>query len=327
MVLFTSWLTFFTSALVCAQSVASVAINGTGYEGLGNEARDILSRATPAAPHWVAYWDKWDGTTSPPDVSKIEGFNVFALSFLLIEGAWDQAQQWTTLTDAQRSTIKSQYAAAGVKLIVSAFGATDAPTTTGADPVATANTFAAWVKEYKLDGIDVDYEDFGAFNGGSAEAWLISFTTQLRNQLPSGSYILTHAPVAPWFSPSIWPGGGYLKVHSSVGSLIDWYNVQFYNQGTSEYTTCNGLLTASSGTWPESAVFQIVANGVPRSKIVIGKPATASEASNGFMDTSTLASCLQTAKAQGWNGGAMVWQYPSATASWIAAVRSLSWPV
>ncbi|KNZ74506.1 Basic endochitinase [Termitomyces sp. J132] len=279
------------------------------YATLGNEAQEILSLATPVPPHWVIYWDQWTGDIGPPDVSAIS------------------AQEWTTLTDAQRATIKSQYAAAGIKLIVSVFGATDAPTSTGADPVETANTFAAWVKQYNLDGVDVDYEDFNAFDGGKAEAWLISFTTQLRAQLPSGSYIITHAPVAPWFSPSIWPGGGYLKVHSSVGSLIDWYNVQFYNQGTSEYTTCSGLLTTSSNTWPESALFQIGANGVPLSKLVIGKPATTSDANNGFMSTSTLASCLNTAKAQGWNGGVMVWQYPDATASWIAAVRSLSWPV
>ncbi|KAF5383681.1 hypothetical protein D9615_003641 [Tricholomella constricta] len=211
-----------------------------------------------------------------------------------------QAYTWTTLTAAQRSTIKSQYAAAGIKLIVSAFGATDVPTTTNADPVATANTFAAWVKQYSLDGIDVDYEDFGAFQAGTAEAWLVSFTKQLRVQLPQGSYIVTHAPVAPWFTPNRWPGGGYLKVHTSVGSSIDWYNVQFYNQGASEYTTCSGLLTTSSSTWPQSAVFQIASNGVPLSKIVIGKPATTSDASNGFMSTSTLATCLQQAKNQGW---------------------------
>ena len=29
------------------------------------------------------------------------------------------------------------------------------PTTAGTDPVATANTMAAWVKTYNLDGIDV----------------------------------------------------------------------------------------------------------------------------------------------------------------------------
>lgn len=31
------------------------------------------------------------------------------------------------------------------------------------------------------------------FGGGSAEAWLTSFTQQLRVQLPQGQFILTHA--------------------------------------------------------------------------------------------------------------------------------------
>ena len=62
------------------------------------------------------------------------------------------------MTDAQRSLVKSQYAAAGIKLVVSVFGSTDVPTSTGADPVTTANTVATWVKRYDLDGVDVDYE-------------------------------------------------------------------------------------------------------------------------------------------------------------------------
>jgi len=305
-------------------------VNSTAFDLLGHDAREVLRRATPAAPHFVVYADAYDSsTTGPPAVSAITGFNVFALSFLLIEGAWDKAYEWTTFNASQRATIKAQYAAAGIKLVVSAFGSSDVPTSTNADPVGTANTMAAWVKQYNLDGIDVDYEDFNAFDAGDgkAEAWLISFTKQLRVQLPQGTYLLTHAPVAPWFSPTQWGGGGYLKVHSSVGSLIDWYNIQFYNQGASEYTTCANLLTTSSSTWPQTAVFQIASNGVPLNKIVIGKPATSSDASNGFMSTSTLASCLQQAKNQGWTGGAMVWQYPDAKSAWITSVRALSWPV
>lgn len=81
-----------------------------------------------------------------------------ALSFLLLEGAWDKAEEWTQLTAAERTSIKQQYSDAGIKLIVSVFGSTDVPTSTRADPIATANTFAAWVKQYDLDGIDVDYE-------------------------------------------------------------------------------------------------------------------------------------------------------------------------
>lgn len=73
-------------------------------------------------------------------------------------------------------------------------------------------------------------------------------------------------------------------------------------EGTAEYTTCDGLLTASSSAWPNTAVFQLAANGVALDKVVIGKPATTADATNGYIATSALASCLQTAKAQGWSG-------------------------
>ncbi len=138
-----------------------------------------------------------------------------ALSFLLIGGAADKALEWTQLSASDRSTIKSEYSAAGISLIVSAFGATDAPTTGGANAASTANTMAAWVKQYDLDGLDVDYEvclpqrvhsrfrpnpgllpqDFTAMDksDGSAEAWLATFTQQIRTQLPQGQFILTHA--------------------------------------------------------------------------------------------------------------------------------------
>ncbi|THH07633.1 hypothetical protein EW145_g3238 [Phellinidium pouzarii] len=298
--------------------------------GLNDNARKILSRATPAAPHFVVYSDEWvSGENGPPDVSEINGFNVFALSFLLTSGPADQAEEWVEIGASSRSSIKAQYEAAGIKLIVSVFGATDAPTSSGADPTDTANTVAAWVIANDLDGVDIDYEDFNAIDAGDgkAEAWLTTFTQQLRVKLPQGTYLLTHAPVAPWFSPGKFGGGAYLTVDKNVGSLIDWYNVQFYNQGTSEYTTCSGLLTASSSTWPESALFQIAASGVSLDKLVIGKPATASDASNGFISPSTLATCLSQAKSQGWDAGAMVWEFPDAAASWIATVRSDSWPV
>ncbi|KAH8109504.1 glycoside hydrolase family 18 protein [Phellopilus nigrolimitatus] len=299
-------------------------------EGLSSSAQSIFTRATPAAPHFVVYSDQWvSGENGPPAVSAIDGFNVFALSFLLTSGPADQAEEWVEIGASSRSSIKSQYANAGIKLIVSAFGSTDAPTSSGADAVSTANTIAAWVKEYDLDGVDIDYEDFNAIDkgDGSAETWLSDFTTQLRTELPQGQYLLTHAPVAPWFSPGKFGGGAYLTVDKNVGSLIDWYNVQFYNQGTSEYTTCSGLLTTSSSTWPESALFQIAASGVDLDKLVIGKPATSSDASNGYIAPATLASCLSQAKTQGWDAGAMVWEFPDAAASWISSVRSDSWPV
>ena len=79
-------------------------------------------------------------------------------------------------------------------------------------------------------------------------------------------------------------------------------------EGTTEYTTCDSLLNTSSSTWPESALFEIIANGVDADKLVIGKPATSGDANNGYIAPETLAECLQTAKAAGWSAGAMSWQ-------------------
>ena len=42
--------------------------------------------------------------------------------------------------------------------MVAGFGATEEPTTAGLNAVSTANSMAAWVKKYGLDGLDVDYE-------------------------------------------------------------------------------------------------------------------------------------------------------------------------
>lgn len=118
-----------------------------------------------------------------------------ALSFLLSSGPADQALGWQQLDSATRQKVKAQYNAAGIKLVVSAFGATETPTTSKVDASSTANKMAAWVKQYGLDGIDVDYEDLAAMNAGTgdAEAWLETFTKTLRSQLPQGQYILTHA--------------------------------------------------------------------------------------------------------------------------------------
>ncbi|KAJ7242176.1 glycoside hydrolase superfamily [Mycena haematopus] len=325
----------FLVSVISALATLAVAVPfnatlGETARGLSPAARDVLlsARAVPSSPRWVAYFDRFISSTSLPAVSDLSGFNVFALAFIYSASLQDNAATWAQLDAGTRSSIKAEYAAAGISLIVSAYGSGPNPTSAGDNPTAAANYIANYVKTYNLDGVDVDYEDFGALEtAGTAVAWLTTFTQALRAQLPQGQYILTHAPVAPWFSPNIWPNNGYLGVNAAVGSLIDWYNVQFYNQGASEYTTCAGLLTASSSTWPQSAVFQIAANGVPLNKIVIGKGATASDATNGYMDPGTLATCLGQAKSQGWSAGAMTWQYPDGNSAWITQVRSDSFPV
>ena len=72
-------------------------------------------------------------------------------------------------------------------------------------------------------------------------------------------------------------------------------------EGVTEYTTCTGLLTTSSAAWPKTALFQIIASGVPSSKVVLGKPATAADTVTGYVSPSTLASCVSQAKGKGWS--------------------------
>jgi chitinase len=67
-------------------------------------------------------------------------------------------------------------------------------------------------------------------------------------------------------------------------------------------------LTQSSSAWPKTSLFEIAASGVSQDKLIIGKPATQSDATNGYIDPSTLAGCVSQAKNQGWNGGVMVWE-------------------
>jgi len=81
-----------------------------------------------------------------------------ALAFLTSRGALDNAGSWASLSDGDRAAVKARYAAAGISLIVSAFGSTETPTSSGLDPVGAANNMGNWVKQYGLDGIDVDYE-------------------------------------------------------------------------------------------------------------------------------------------------------------------------
>lgn len=86
-------------------------------------------------------------------------------------------------------------------------------------------------------------------------------------------------------------------------------------------------MTASSSAWPNTALFQIVASGVSRNKLLIGKPATAGDASNGYTDPGTLATCVSQAVSQGWQGGIMVWEFPDAGSAWIEQVRGSAFPI
>ncbi|RPD63333.1 glycoside hydrolase [Lentinus tigrinus ALCF2SS1-7] len=286
----------------------------------------------PSGPKFVVYTDKSTGNPEVlPPLDQIQGFNVVNLAFLLSDGPHDQVLNWASLDATTRQGIKQKYNAAGVSVVVSAFGQTELPTTNGLDPTALANQMSQFVLNTDLDGIDVDWEEIALVtqSPGVGEQWLATFTQTLRSQLPQGQFILTHAPVGPWFQPqaSFCPGGCYLTVDKTVGSLIDWYNIQFYNQSPSPgYDDCNTLLNSAGG----SAVFEIQKSGVDINKLVIGKPGGVDDVSEkqrptgGLIDPTTLGTCIQQAVSQGWKAGVMSFQFPNSNTAWISTVKGNS---
>ena len=276
---------FSSARLITSVFVALALASGNGFVSAAPAPADgdvsaLSARAVAPSSRFVIYSDNFVAGVLPP-ASKLkvnisvmftivyqtrlmlalpQGYNVVALSFLTCKGAVDQANNWAALPAAKKKAKKNEYHKAGIKVIASAFGATDTPTTAGANAVSTANTMAKWVKTHGLDGIDVDYEDLAAMNSGTgkAEKWVIQFTQTLRKSLPKGHYILTHAPLAPWLAPSHqFKAGAYVKINKSVGSLIDWvcllcfrllFTAEVDHRIVVHSTTCSSTTRASTVT-------------------------------------------------------------------------------
>lgn len=210
---------------------------------------------------------------------------------------------------------------------MSAFGSTDSPIASGLTATGVAEQLADFVLSNNLDGVDLDNEESASIQSGRGITWLIQLTRELRKRLPGREgYVLSHAPLAPYFSPS-WAtsGKGYLDLEAEVGKTdVDFYNIQFYNQ-EGLYETCDSLLTTSGGAYPQSSLFEINKNGVPKKRLVVGKIATSADGSSGYMDPSTLGQCLKQAKTHSWNAGVSFWQYPHTRGVLPAVKQSAGW--
>ena len=59
--------------------------------------------------------------------------------------------------DGIQKFLKKKYNDNGVKILISAFGATEFPTSAGVDPIACADKLATFVSGNNLDGVDIDW--------------------------------------------------------------------------------------------------------------------------------------------------------------------------
>jgi len=260
------------------------------------------------------------------------GWNVIIISFYLSgSGPADMAQAWASVSAAnQQSTINTIHSKGGV-VLVSLGGSTDSPFSRNAQSVG--EIVGKWAQANHLDGVDFDLENFASgFRGGSLSDtqtvdWVANATNAVRQVFGSGG-IISHAPQGPYFGPvgatNTWAGktGGYTGVYQKAPT-INFFNVQFYNQGTSCYVDYNGLFVTSCSVFPSTSVGEIAKAGIPLSKIVVGKYIATSDASNGYIAPGTLHTYFTQAKSNlNWNTGVMAWVWgdSASASSWIHAV-------
>jgi chitinase len=187
-----------------------------------------------------------------------------------------------------------------------------------------------------FDGVDIDWENTEAFINPAAAGYdgvhfLTNLTTDLRAEanLPSSAgWLLTHAPQPPYLSKDPeWSSGGYGKyatVLNAVGSQFDWINVQDYNNpgfatAAEAVANYNDIVSGWSGI-PGVPDF----NGLPSSKIVIGKPDLARPGESGWLSATEVRDDIVTplVSTYGANfGGVFSWELTDdPNGAWAATV-------
>lgn len=267
----------------------------------------------------VVYID-WDVDWSNPANDLInavnEGFNVLILAFWAADGTApaDAAGVWCSWSNNFKQDLVGEIHKNGACILVSAGGATGA----GTDGID-GTTIATWAKSQYLDGVDFDIETgFVGVNNWpqSYVDSLVTITNNARNVLGETG-VITHAPLAAWFGPvgntTTWvgPSGGYTGLYQTVGNNIDWFNIQYYNQGDL-YTDYNSLFVTSGSQFPFTSISEINKGGVDIDALVVGKPALPGDADSGYVDSSDLSGMISNAQINvGWNSGIMTWMWHS----------------
>ena len=127
--------------------------------------------------------------------------------------------------------------------------------------------------------------------------------------------VISHAPQTPYFDPSF--GSVYVNLYKSYSQYFDWYNIQYYNNGSSN-TYQEIFVNSDSTDWAGVAVLQLIQDkGINPSYILVGKPVNASEGNaGGYVPLPTLATYFGQAftdpQLQSWAnsaGGSMIWYY------------------
>lgn len=173
---------------------------------------------------------------------------------------------------------------------------------------------ALFAMKHQFDGMDFDIENIQM--NAAAITWLANATNEAVATCKQKKYKIevSHAPQAPYFTAQ----GGYAEVEKQTNGAIDFYNIQYYNQGSwsyQAYTDYDMIFNKTYNNQVNSTSIECISEQIPATKLVIGKPITQADVNNtGFIQMDQLADILR--KAQDDNvefGGVMGWKIDSDT--------------
>jgi hypothetical protein len=148
----------------------------------------------------------------------------------------------------------------------------------------------AFIRRYRLDGLDLDVEEAMSLQG------IIGLIDRLKADL-GDQFIITLAPVAAaLFGIGNLSGFDYRQLEQSRGSKISWYNAQFYN---------------GWGLAEDPRMYAaIIAQGWSPSKVVLGMLTNPGNGTQGYVSSEAMSPVIAALVTQFPNfGGVMGWEY------------------
>jgi hypothetical protein len=286
-------------------------------------------------------------------------FILFGSNFSVQDGNWggleiaDTFHSWANFTTDQKQYLINKINKYSITLMASFGGATSFGNFTGSkyfgfqytwqnpnskyyivtggkydsiekSATALGNDLADLLTSNNIEGIDFDIENIpniGTYKGGPYSDIYNYLGFMSKAAKENGITTVSHAPQTPYFYPQTdgsWPQL-YYNVEETYGEYIDFYNIQYYNNGA--YSSELELFT-NDERFQASVNQLITANDVqglikiPTNKIVLGKAVDAAWPRNS-LDWTDLTKYVQNQKTSlnqnlvNWykTGGVMTWLY------------------
>jgi hypothetical protein len=301
---------------------------------------------------YLGYFMDYNSFDSIINIAIQNNITHILLQFIVLEGElteltfYDTIANWQSFSSEQQIQLRTKIETNGMQLMASFGGATsfangfqlilDSPTYS--DPRNLAGDLVQFCYNNNIPGLDLNIEHFPtisvyqniknlAIYAGELSYYIKEYSSQTFGfPIP-----VSHGPQISYFNNETW-GYVYNQIEQFYGSSIDFYNIQYYNQGD-YYTNYTQLFL--NDTKFKASVYQLInaskispsyAN-IPVNKIVVGKATEEETYSGGFVRlyksddiVNTMAGFVEQTKYDttnpdiiDWNkqGGIMVWLYRS----------------